>query len=157
MQSGRSESGGPVTQRSQSLVAGDTRGKHRIQAELKRLEQEARFLEEELELLEKTAKASAACNEILNNVEMKPDPLLPVTYGPLNPIWDRWFEGPQDPQGCSCRCWILWRFAHYKPKLPLSYTVIHTKASDYMSQLKVDIVIDNFFMICFIVQKTTFF
>ncbi|TXG72145.1 hypothetical protein EZV62_000724 [Acer yangbiense] len=78
MQSGRSESGGPVTQRTQSLAASDTRGKHRIQAELKRLEQEARSLEEELEFLEKTDKASAACNEILINVEMRPDPLLPV-------------------------------------------------------------------------------
>lgn len=45
MQSDRPESGGLITHRSQSLAAGDTRGKHRIQAELKRLEQEARFLE----------------------------------------------------------------------------------------------------------------
>lgn len=30
------------------------------------------------------------------------------TNGPANPLWDRWFEGPQDPSGC--RCWILWRF-----------------------------------------------
>lgn len=36
----------PTTQRAQqSLSASDTRGKHRIQAELKRFEQEARFLE----------------------------------------------------------------------------------------------------------------
>lgn len=28
------------------------------------------------------------------------------TNGPLNPLWDRWFEGPQESQGC--RCWILW-------------------------------------------------
>ena len=45
MQSSRSESVSPRTQRVQSLSATDTRGKHRIQAELKRLEQEARFLE----------------------------------------------------------------------------------------------------------------
>ncbi|KAK2647125.1 hypothetical protein Ddye_022320 [Dipteronia dyeriana] len=63
MQSGPSEPGGPVTQRTQSLAASDTRGKHRIQAELKRLEQEARFLEDELEHLEKTDKSSATCNE----------------------------------------------------------------------------------------------
>lgn len=42
MPSDRSDSAFPITQRSQSL---DTRGNHRIQAELKRLEQEARFLE----------------------------------------------------------------------------------------------------------------
>lgn len=45
MQSDGSESLSPTTQRLQSLSAADTRGKHRIQAELKRLEQEARFLE----------------------------------------------------------------------------------------------------------------
>ncbi|KAJ4722558.1 guanine nucleotide-binding protein subunit gamma 2-like [Melia azedarach] len=105
MQSDKPESGGLITHRSQSLAAGDTRGKHRIQAELKRLEQEARFLEEELEQLEKTEKASAECKETLSNVETRPDPLLPVTNGPLNPLWDRWFEGPQEKQGC--RCWIL--------------------------------------------------
>ncbi|KAK7845858.1 guanine nucleotide-binding protein subunit gamma 2 [Quercus suber] len=90
MQSGSSESASPRTQRVHSLSATDTRGKHRIQAELKRLEQEARFLEEELEQLEKMEKASAASEE---------------TTGPINPFWDRWFEGPQDSKGC--RCWIL--------------------------------------------------
>lgn len=105
MQSGSSESASPRTERVQSLSAPDTRGKHRIQAELKRLEQEARFLEEELEQLEKMEKASAASKEMLSNVESRPDPLLSVTTGPINPFWDRWFEGPQDSKGC--RCWIL--------------------------------------------------
>ncbi|XP_041009659.1 guanine nucleotide-binding protein subunit gamma 2-like [Juglans microcarpa x Juglans regia] len=111
MQSGSSESLSPITHRVQSLSASqsfsttDTRGKHRVLAELKRLEQEARFLEEELEQLEKMEKASAACKEMLSNVETRPDPLLPVTNGPINPFWDRWFEGPQDSKGC--RCWIL--------------------------------------------------
>ncbi|GLT78642.1 hypothetical protein SLA2020_501710 [Shorea laevis] len=106
MQSGQSESqGGPITLRLQSLGLADTRGKHRIQAELKRLEQEAKFLEEELDQLERMEKASAACKELLSNVESRPDPLLPVTHGPLNPLWDSWFEGPKDARGC--RCWIL--------------------------------------------------
>lgn len=95
----------PMTNRVQSLSSADTRGKHRVQAELKRLEQEANFLEEELEKLEKMEGASALCKEILTDVETRPDPLLPVTIGPLNPSWDRWFEGPQDSKGCSC--WIL--------------------------------------------------
>ncbi|KAL8100177.1 guanine nucleotide-binding protein subunit gamma 2-like [Apium graveolens] len=86
-------------------VVPDTRGKHRILAELKRLEQEARFLQEELDQLEKLEKASAACNELLSIVETRPDPLLPLTKGPTNPTWDRWFEGSPDPSGC--RCWIL--------------------------------------------------
>ncbi|KAF7806924.1 guanine nucleotide-binding protein subunit gamma 2 [Senna tora] len=105
MQSSGSESASPMTLRVQSLSSTDTRGKHRIQVELKRLEQEARFLEEELEQLERMEKASASCKEMLSNVEKRPDPLLPVTMGPLNPLWDRWFEGPQDSKGC--RCWIL--------------------------------------------------
>ncbi|GAV57532.1 G-gamma domain-containing protein [Cephalotus follicularis] len=105
MKSGRSESSGPMTQRVLSLTATDTRGKHRILAELKRLEQEARFLEEELEQLEKIEKPSSACKEMQGNVETTPDPLLPETNGPLNPSWDQWFEGPKESQGC--RCFIL--------------------------------------------------
>ncbi|XP_022739257.1 guanine nucleotide-binding protein subunit gamma 2-like isoform X2 [Durio zibethinus] len=106
MQSGRSQSVvSQIPQRVQSFQAADTRGKHRIQAEVKRLEQEARFLEGELELIEKMDKASAACKEMLSIVESRPDPLLPITNGPLNPLWDQWFEGPQEAQGC--KCWIL--------------------------------------------------
>ncbi|CAK9165024.1 unnamed protein product [Ilex paraguariensis] len=45
------------------VAATDTRGKHRISAELKRFEQEVRFLEEELEQLEKMEAASASCKE----------------------------------------------------------------------------------------------
>ncbi|XP_002517046.2 guanine nucleotide-binding protein subunit gamma 2 [Ricinus communis] len=106
MQSDRSDSSGPITQRVNSLLSStDTRGKHRIQAEVKRLEQETRFLEQELEQLDKMEKASAACKEMLSNVDIRPDPLLPITKGPLNPLWDRWFEGPQESQGC--RCWVL--------------------------------------------------
>ncbi|XP_031097617.1 guanine nucleotide-binding protein subunit gamma 2-like [Ipomoea triloba] len=80
----------------------DLRGKHRISAELKRLEQETRFLEEELEKLDRMEKASGACKEMLKIVETRPDPLLPQTNGPINPSWDRWFEGPQDASGCRC-------------------------------------------------------
>ncbi|XP_014618733.1 guanine nucleotide-binding protein subunit gamma 2 isoform X2 [Glycine max] len=77
MESGGPESASPMTHRVQSLSSADTRGKHRIHAELKRLEQEARFLEEELEQLEKTEKASTTCKVMPSNVETKPDPLLP--------------------------------------------------------------------------------
>ncbi|KAK8511127.1 hypothetical protein V6N13_013547 [Hibiscus sabdariffa] len=46
MQSGRSQSVvGPIPDRVQAFQPANTRGKHRVQAELKRLEQEARFLE----------------------------------------------------------------------------------------------------------------
>lgn len=90
---------------SQQVQSTNTRGKHRILADLKRLEQETKFVEEELEQLEKMESASAACKELLGTVEARPDPLLPETNGPVNPSWDRWFEGPQDSKGC--KCWIL--------------------------------------------------
>ncbi|EER91202.1 hypothetical protein BDA96_01G169500 [Sorghum bicolor] len=83
----------------------DLRGRHRIQAELKKLEQEARFLEEELEELEKADKVSSALQELLTAMERKADPLLPVSTGPVNQSWDRWFEGPQDLR--RCKCWFL--------------------------------------------------
>ncbi|KAK8555427.1 hypothetical protein V6N13_045958 [Hibiscus sabdariffa] len=77
--------------------AADNRGKHRILAELKHVEQESKFLEEEMEELEKTDNVSALCKELT------PDPLLPLTNGPMNPSWDIWFEGPQDSEGCGCQ------------------------------------------------------
>nr|GMD75529.1 guanine nucleotide-binding protein subunit gamma 2-like [Ipomoea batatas] len=45
----------------------DTRGKHRISAELKQLEQEARFLEEELEQVDRMEKASAVCKDVTSH------------------------------------------------------------------------------------------
>ncbi|KAL9273459.1 Guanine nucleotide-binding protein subunit gamma 1-like protein [Drosera capensis] len=59
----------------------------------------------ELADLDNLERASAACEEVLNHVQTKPDPLLPETNGPLHPSWDRWFEGLQEVKGC--RCWIL--------------------------------------------------
>ncbi|KAK9182687.1 hypothetical protein WN944_025833 [Citrus x changshan-huyou] len=117
MQSDRSDSRGLNTQRTQSLTgSGDTRGKHRIQAELKRLEQETRFLEligYLLVVVKEVLESSPALTKFgilmrlrtLRNVEAIPDPLLPITNGPLNPLWDRWFERPKESRGC--RCWIL--------------------------------------------------
>ncbi|KAK6786875.1 hypothetical protein RDI58_015400 [Solanum bulbocastanum] len=89
---------------SEQMESKDKRGKHRILAELKRLDQQIGFLQEELELLDKLEKASSACKEMLSKVETRPDPLLPATNGPANPSWDRWFEGLNDTAGC--RCWI---------------------------------------------------
>nr|KAJ0204707.1 hypothetical protein LSAT_V11C500253460 [Lactuca sativa] len=68
-------------------MAADTRGKHRISAALKRLEQEAHSLEEELEQLENMETVSDVCN---------------TTNGPTNALWDRWFEGPNDKSDCKC-------------------------------------------------------
>nr|AFK38339.1 unknown [Medicago truncatula] len=83
--------------------ATDKRGKHRILAELKRLQQDTKFLQEELDELEKTENVPAICKELLQNMDSRPDPLIPEVHGPVNLLWDRWFEGPQDPQACRCR------------------------------------------------------
>ncbi|XP_018459650.1 guanine nucleotide-binding protein subunit gamma 1 [Raphanus sativus] len=84
---------------------GDARGKHRILAELGRVEQEVKFLEKELEELGQTDIVSTVCEELLCVIEKAPDPLLPLTKGPFNLAWDRWFEGPNGGEGC--RCYIL--------------------------------------------------
>ncbi|XP_031475785.1 guanine nucleotide-binding protein subunit gamma 2 [Nymphaea colorata] len=84
-------------------VTADSRGKHRIQAELKRLEQEARFLEKEIEELEATENVSITCQDLIQSVAARPDPLLPITVGPVNPAWDRWFEGLQNSKGHGCQ------------------------------------------------------
>ncbi|KAK3193668.1 hypothetical protein Dsin_024978 [Dipteronia sinensis] len=80
----------------------DPVGKHRILAELKRVEQESRFLEEELEELDKSESVSTICEELMCLIEVRPDPLLSITNGPVNPVCDRWFKGPQDAQGYRC-------------------------------------------------------
>ncbi|CAM0883784.1 unnamed protein product [Alopecurus aequalis] len=85
--------------------AGDMRGRHQIQVELKKLEQEARFPEDEMEELDKTDKVSAALQDFLVTIERKADPLLPVTTGAAYHSWDRWFEGSQDLR--TCKCWFL--------------------------------------------------
>ncbi|CAG7905106.1 unnamed protein product [Brassica rapa] len=81
------------------------RGKHMILAELGRVEQEVRFLEKKLEELGQTDSVSTQCEELLCVIEKSPDPLLPLTKGPLNLGWDRWFEAPNG--GERCRCFIL--------------------------------------------------
>ncbi|KAM7256710.1 hypothetical protein ACFE04_012451 [Oxalis oulophora] len=53
-----SETSSSVDEQLGSVAAADTRGKHRILAELKRVEQESKFLQEELEELEKTDNVS---------------------------------------------------------------------------------------------------
>ncbi|TYI55425.1 hypothetical protein E1A91_D11G140900v1 [Gossypium mustelinum] len=98
-----SETASSADEQQLSGSAADTRGKHRILAELKRVEQESKFLEEEMEELERTDNVSTLSEELLLIMETIADPLLPLTNGPINPSWDRWFEGPQDAKGCRCQ------------------------------------------------------
>ncbi|KAL6888638.1 hypothetical protein ACP4OV_009664 [Aristida adscensionis] len=67
-------------------------GKHRLSAAITRLDQELQSLQDELNELETMEPASAACQEVITSTEGKPDPLLPITSGPENSSWDRWFQ-----------------------------------------------------------------
>ncbi|KAH0644294.1 hypothetical protein KY284_032178 [Solanum tuberosum] len=49
-------------------------------------------MQEELDKLESYGEASIVCKEFISVVESKPDALLPVTKGPVDVKWDRWFQ-----------------------------------------------------------------
>ncbi|KAJ8548113.1 hypothetical protein K7X08_021349 [Anisodus acutangulus] len=68
-------------------------GKHRMAAAIASLDQQIQFIQEELDKLESYGEASIVCKEFLSVVESKPDALLPVTKGPSDVKWDRWFQG----------------------------------------------------------------
>ncbi|XP_068643894.1 guanine nucleotide-binding protein subunit gamma 2-like [Aristolochia californica] len=70
-------------------------GKHRMAAAIARLQQEIQSIEEELNQLETMPASSVVCEETVASVENRPDALLPLTQGPANPAWDRWFQGAQ--------------------------------------------------------------
>ncbi|KAG8069714.1 hypothetical protein GUJ93_ZPchr0006g44718 [Zizania palustris] len=67
-------------------------GKHRLSAAIARLDQELQSLQAELSELESMEPASTACQEVISSTEGKPDPLLPITSGPENASWERWFQ-----------------------------------------------------------------
>ncbi|KAK8942528.1 Guanine nucleotide-binding protein subunit gamma 1 [Platanthera zijinensis] len=60
---------------------------------------------EELDKLNRIENVSASLQLLLHRIENSPDPLLPITSGPTNTLWDRWFERLQDSHGC--KCWLL--------------------------------------------------
>ncbi|KAF3325611.1 guanine nucleotide-binding protein subunit gamma 2-like protein [Carex littledalei] len=73
-------------------AAGVFIGKHRLAAAIACLDQEILSLQKELTELETMEPSSAACKEVIASTEGKPDPLLPITTGPENSSWDRWFQ-----------------------------------------------------------------
>ncbi|KAI0518886.1 hypothetical protein KFK09_006323 [Dendrobium nobile] len=71
---------------------GDFLGRHRLSAAISRLEQEIVSLEKELEELDTMEPSSVACEDILFSMNGLPDALLPITTGPENSAWERWFR-----------------------------------------------------------------
>ncbi|OAY58295.1 guanine nucleotide-binding protein subunit gamma 2 [Manihot esculenta] len=77
-------------------------GKHRMAAAISNLQNQINFLQEELDQLDELGEASIVCKELISSVESIPDPLLPLSKGPTNISWDRWFRGAQN----SRKRWI---------------------------------------------------
>ncbi|WZZ28523.1 hypothetical protein YC2023_011924 [Brassica napus] len=53
-------------------------------------------------LLHHLLSSSLDVLRFLNNVDSKPDPLLPQTTGAVNSTWDQWFERPKEAKRCGC-------------------------------------------------------
>ncbi|KAK3224018.1 hypothetical protein Dsin_011043 [Dipteronia sinensis] len=78
-------------------------GKHRLAAAISHLHNQINLIQEELNELETLGESSLVCNELISSVESLPDPLLPMTKGPVDDSWDRWFRGAH-----NCRTHIRW-------------------------------------------------
>ncbi|KAM7493589.1 hypothetical protein LguiB_028198 [Lonicera macranthoides] len=68
-------------------------GKHRMAAAIAHLNQQIQIIQEELDQLETLGESSIVCKELVSSIESNPDALLPVTRGPAEVGWDRWFQG----------------------------------------------------------------
>ncbi|KAG8375293.1 hypothetical protein BUALT_Bualt10G0085300 [Buddleja alternifolia] len=79
-------------------------GKHRMAAAISYLNQQIQIIQDELDQLETTGGASTVCQELISSIDSVPDALLPVTRGPAEVGWDRWFQGAQSSR--SRRRWI---------------------------------------------------
>ncbi|XP_020595877.1 guanine nucleotide-binding protein subunit gamma 2-like [Phalaenopsis equestris] len=88
---------------------GDYLGRHRLSAAIGRLHQEIQSLESELEELDKM-EPSSACEDLLSSMEAIPDALLPITKGPENSAWERWFQPVRSPRN---RKWWSNRYSHF--------------------------------------------
>ncbi|KAK4435645.1 Guanine nucleotide-binding protein subunit gamma 2 [Sesamum alatum] len=79
-------------------------GKHRMAAAISYLNQQIQIIQDELNELETIGGVSAVCPELISTVDSVPDALLPVTRGPADVGWERWFQGAQSSRGR--RRWI---------------------------------------------------
>ncbi|KAJ8773338.1 hypothetical protein K2173_028515 [Erythroxylum novogranatense] len=77
-------------------------GKHRLAAALSQLQTQINLFQEELDQLQTLGQSSVACKQLLSSVDSAADPLLPLTKGPVDDSWDRWFRGTNN----SRRRWI---------------------------------------------------
>ncbi|CAA0814936.1 Guanine nucleotide-binding protein subunit gamma 1 [Striga hermonthica] len=79
-------------------------GKHRMTAAIAFLNQQIQILQDEIDELDNIGGVSTVCPELIASVDTVPDALLPVTRGPADVGWDRWFQGAHSSR--SRRRWI---------------------------------------------------
>ncbi|XP_010252142.1 PREDICTED: guanine nucleotide-binding protein subunit gamma 2-like [Nelumbo nucifera] len=79
-------------------------GKHRMAAAITRLEHQIQIIQKELQELDTMDPSSTSCKEVISSVENVPDALLPITRGPIDTSWDRWFRGTHNSR--SHKRWI---------------------------------------------------
>ncbi|KAL8536695.1 hypothetical protein ACS0TY_012040 [Phlomoides rotata] len=68
-------------------------GKHRMSAAISFLNQQIQLIQDELDELETIGGVSTVCPDLVTSIDSVPDPLLPVSRGPGEVSWDRWFQG----------------------------------------------------------------
>ncbi|XP_076889776.1 guanine nucleotide-binding protein subunit gamma 2-like [Bidens hawaiensis] len=98
----------PPTSRSQSnTTSSNYIGKHRLTAIISQHNQQIQLIQEELDQLETLGEASLVCGQLISSVESSTDALLPVTRGPADGGWDRWFQrANQSSSSRHRRRWI---------------------------------------------------
>ncbi|XP_071696173.1 guanine nucleotide-binding protein subunit gamma 2-like [Rutidosis leptorrhynchoides] len=81
-------------------------GKHRLAAIISQQNQQIQFIQEELDQLETLGESSLVCEQLISSVESSTDALLPVTRGPADPGWDRWFQRANHSSSRNRKRWI---------------------------------------------------
>ncbi|KAI3694252.1 hypothetical protein L1987_77215 [Smallanthus sonchifolius] len=81
-------------------------GKHRLAAIISQQDQQIQIVQEELDQLETLSEASVVCEQLISSVESTTDALLPVTRGPVDGGWDRWFQRANESSSRHRKRWI---------------------------------------------------
>ncbi|KAK1438268.1 hypothetical protein QVD17_04074 [Tagetes erecta] len=81
-------------------------GKHRLAAIISQQNQQIQVIQEELDQLETLGESSLVCEQLISSVESSTDALLPVTRGPADGGWDRWFQRANQSSSRNRKRWI---------------------------------------------------
>ncbi|XP_076943095.1 guanine nucleotide-binding protein subunit gamma 2-like [Bidens hawaiensis] len=81
-------------------------GKHRLAAIISQQNQQIQVIQEELDQLETLGESSLVCQQLVSSVESSTDALLPVTRGPADGGWDRWFQRANQSSSRNRKRWI---------------------------------------------------